>query len=295
MIAFSPGLAQGCFDLLGIASRNTLTFDEIHSSFAFFGSIPVSKVVETTQGLRWIRANDDGTVGVTSSGSQLLGVVGYEPMLRRALLDYIDIMHPPWVQNASFGRSRVLSFAGSEIAQVFVEAGLAHGTQEDVVAFWDELAARARGQKTDRLTSIGRHGERLSLAYEENRTGQKPQWVAIDNNADGYDLLSVVESDNLRQLSIEVKTSTLGLSGVFHLTRNEWERALEGIKHVFHLWDARANVVPSLAVVEPQEMQAHIPRDLGSGNWESVAIPFNAFASLFTPFPGASSSCTTCG
>lgn len=288
MIAFSPGLAQGCFDLLSIASRNTLTFDEIPSSFAYFGSIAASKVVETTQGLRWICANDDGTVGVTSSGSQLLGIVGYEPMLRQALLDYIDVVLPPWVQNASFGRSRVLSFAGSEIAQVFVEAGLAHGTEESVVAFWDEIAARARGQKTGRLTTIGRHGERLTLAYEENRTGQKPEWVAIENNADGYDVLSVVEPDNLRQLSIEVKTSTLGLSGVFHLTRNEWERALESMKHVFHLWDARANVAPRLAVVEPQEMQAHIPTDLGSGSWESVAIPFSAFGSLFSPFALAS-------
>ena len=288
MIAFSPGLAQGCFDLLSIASRNTLTFHEIHSSFAYFGSIPASKVVETMQGLRWLRANDDGTVGVTPSGSQLLGIVGYEPMLRQALLDYIDVVVPPWVQNASFGRSRVLSFAGSEIAQVFAEAGLAHGTEENVIAFWDELAARARGQKIARLTAIGRHGERLSLTYEENRTGRKPEWVAIENNADGYDLLSIVESDNLRQLSIEVKTSTLGLSGVFHLTRNEWERALESVKHVFHLWDASANMLPRLAVIEPQEMHAHIPADLGSGSWESVAIPFNAFGSLFTPFPLAS-------
>lgn len=288
MIAFSPGLAQGCFDLLSIASRNTLTFHEIHSSFAYFGSIAASKVVETTQGLRWIRANDDGTVGVTHSGLQLLGIVGYEAMLRQALLDYIDVVLPPWVQNASFGRSRVLSFSGSEIAQVFVEAGLAHGTDENVVAFWDELAARARGQKTGRLTAIGRHGERLSLTYEENRTGRKPEWVAIENNADGYDLLSVVESDNLRQLSIEVKTSTLGLSGVFHLTRNEWERALDSMNHVFHLWDTRANVVPRLAIVEPKQMQTHIPTDLGSGSWESVAIPFNAFDSLFTPFPLAS-------
>lgn len=281
MIAFSPGHAQGCFDLLGIASRNSLTFQEIHASFAYFGSIAASKVVETTQGLRWIRANDDGTIAVTASGSQLLSIVGYEPMLRKTLLDYIDVVLPPWVQNASFGRVRVLSFAGSEIAQVFVEAGLAHGTDEGVVTFWDELAARARGQKSGRLTAIGRHGERLSLAYEENRTGRKPEWVAIENNADGYDVLSIVGADDFRQLSIEVKTSTLGLAGSFHFTRNEWERALEGANHVFHLWDARANVTPRLAVVEPQEMQTHIPTDLGSGSWESVAIPFAAFGQRF--------------
>ena len=281
MIAFSPGLAQGCFDLLVIASRNSLTFQEIHASFAYFGSMPASKVIETTQGLMWIRANDDGTVAVTASGSYLLGIVGYEPMLRQALLDYIDVVLPPWAQNASFGRSRVLSFAGSEIAQVFVEAGLAHGTDHEVVAFWDELAARARGQKSGRLTAIGRHGERLSLAYEENRTGRKPEWVSVENNADGYDILSVVRSEDARQLSIEVKTSTLGVAGAFHLTRNEWERALEVAHHAFHLWDARANSAPWLAVIDPQEMQAHIPSDLGSGSWESVVIPFAAFKSRF--------------
>ena len=56
-------------------------------------------------------------------------------MLRQALLDYIDVERPPWVQNATFGRSRVLSFAGNAIAQVFVEAGLAHGTTDEVVDF----------------------------------------------------------------------------------------------------------------------------------------------------------------
>jgi hypothetical protein len=119
------------------------------------------------------------------------------------------------------------------------------------------------------------------LAYEENRTGRKPEWVAIENNADGYDVLSVVGGGDLRQLSIEVKTSTLGTAGTFYLTRNEWERALEGANHVFHLWDARANATAQLAVVEPQEMQTHVPTDLGAGSWESVAIPFAAFGLRF--------------
>jgi hypothetical protein len=259
-------------------------FHEIHSSFAYFSSIAANRVVETAQGLKWIRANDDGTVGVTRSGALLLGIVGYEAKLRQVLLDYIDVVLPPWVQNASFGRSRVLSFVGSEIAQVFVEAGLAHGTDETIVAFWDELAARARGQKSGQLAAIGRHGERLSLAYEENRTGQKPEWIAIENSSDGYDLLSIVNTDDRRHLTIEVKTSTQGMSGLFHLTRNEWERASESVKHVFHLWDARANLVPHLAVVELPKMQGHIPMDLGSGSWESVAIPFHIFGPLFTPF-----------
>ena len=113
MIAFSPGLAQGCFELLGIASRNALTFPQIHASFAYLGSLPTAKVISTAQGLGWLRASDEGIASITPSGSRLLTLAGYEPMLRQALLDYMDIERPPWLQNATYGRSRVIRFAGS--------------------------------------------------------------------------------------------------------------------------------------------------------------------------------------
>src|SRR5256885_839259 len=128
MISLSPGLAQGCFELLSIISRSSLTVSEIHASFAFFGNLATSRVLDTAQRLQWLRSNEKGIALLTPSGSRLLSISGYEPMLRQALLDYIDIERPPWIQNAAFGRSRVLSFAGSEIAQVFVEADLSNGT-----------------------------------------------------------------------------------------------------------------------------------------------------------------------
>jgi hypothetical protein len=238
MIAFSPGLAQGCFELLEISSRNPLTFPQIHAAFAYFGSIASTKVVTTAQGIGWLYANDEGIVSITPSGLRLLSIAGYEPMLRQSLLDYIDMERPPWVQNATYGRSRVIRFAGREIAQVFVEAGLAHSTEPEVVAFWDAMAALARGQRDGRLSQIGRQGERLSIAHELARTGRKPKWVAIDNNEDGYDVLSIVDSNDSRPLSIEVKASTMGLAGSLHLTRNEWERAQEAENHIFHIWDS---------------------------------------------------------
>ena len=144
-------------------------------------------------------------------------------------------------KNASFGRMKVIAFAGNQIGQVFVEAGLADGTDDDVVAFWDAMAARARGQKNHRLTAIGRQGERLTIDHEEGRTGRKPKWMAIDNNEDGYDVLSIVDTEDPRSLSIEVKSSTMGLSGVFHLSRNESDRAEETENHSFHLWDMHPN------------------------------------------------------
>lgn len=281
MIGLSPGLAYGCFELLSIISRNSLTFPQIHASFAYISSMSAGKVIETAQRLNWLRADDKGIAVITPSGQQLLSVSGYKPMLRQALLDYIDVERPPWVQNATFGRSRVLSFANSEIAQVFIEADLAHGIGDEVVAFWDTLAARARGQKNNQLTTIGRHGERLTIAYEEARTGRKPKWVAIDNNEDGYDILSIVASGDARHLSIEVKASTMGMSGSFYLTRNEWERALEVTHHVFHLWAIPVNTLSRLAVITPSEMQEHTPQNFGQGHWQNVEIPFGAFKGHF--------------
>lgn len=282
MISFSPGLAQGCFELLTIASRNVLTFPQVRSAFAHFGSLTSSVVIDTAQAINWLQASDEGMAIITPAGSRLLSITGYEGMLRQALLDYIDAARPPWIQNASFGRSRVLSFAGSAIAQVFVEANLAHGTDDDVVAFWDALAARARGQKNDRLTEIGRQGERLTVAYEEARTGRKPKWVAIDNNEDGYDILSVVAPEDSCHLSIEVKASTMGTAGLFYLTRNEWDRSTELEHHAFHLWSIRSGVEPSLAVITPDDMKSHIPIDQGDGTWNVVEIPFGAFSERFS-------------
>ena len=175
----------------------------------------------------------------------------------------------------------MIRFAGSELAQVFVEAGLAHGITDEVVAFWDVMAALARGQKNSRLSEIGRQGERLSIAHEHIRTGRTPKWVAIDNNEDGYDVLSIVEPDDARPLSIEVKASTMGLSGSLHLTRNEWERSQEVENHTFHLWAMKSKSQNALAVIVPTELQNHVPTDSGSGSWEEVEIPFSVFHSHF--------------
>lgn len=285
MNPFSPGLAQGCFELLGIASRNALTFPQIHASFAYFGSLPTAKVISTAQGIGWLCASDEGLASITPTGLRLLSIAGYKPMLRQALLDYMDTAHPPWLQNATYGRSRVIRFAGRELAQVFVEAGLAYGVEDEVVAFWDAMAALARGQKNGRLSEIGRQGERLSLAHEHARTGREPKWVAIDNNEDGYDLLSIVESDDSRPLSIEVKASAMGFAGSLHLTRNEWARSQEVENHTFHLWAMESNSQNALAVLIPAELQDHVPTDSGEGSWEAVEIPFSAFQSRFVAKP----------
>lgn len=280
MIPFSPGVAQGCFELLEIVSRSSLTLGQVVASFSHFSAIKSSEIVAFAQGTGWVRSSEEGLAVLTPEGTRLLSLAGYEPMLRQAVLDHIDANRPPWVQCAAYGRSRVMAFAGSGVAQIIVEAGLANSYEDEVVRFWDDLAARARGLRDSSLSAMGRNGERLTIAHEEARTGFKPKWVAVNNNADGYDVLSVVGNGDSRFLSIEVKTSAQGLAGFMYLTRNEWEMAQERMSHLFHLWDIQSDP-PRLAQVSVDEIGSHVPSDSGSGRWESVALPFSAFSSLF--------------
>jgi hypothetical protein len=277
MIAFSPGIAQGCFELLDIVGRRRMLMSNISKEFSRLGCMPSGKVVETAQAMNWLSCDEDGLALLTIAGQRVVLSQGYESRLRQSLLDYIDIVRPSWLQNASFGRARVIAFAGNDIGQVIVEAGLAHGIERSVVEFWDEMATRARGQKAARLNNIGREGERLTLEYERARTGREPKWVSIDSNADGYDILSVAGPSDGRLLSIEVKATSIGVAGSLHLTVVEWDRAMTSDLHAFHLWDMSRRE-PRLTIVCADEVAKHIPSNSGEGEWESVQIPYKAFS-----------------
>jgi hypothetical protein len=240
----------------------------------------VSAYVETAQTLNWLKQDEAGLAVVTPAGISVLKVESYEIRLRMALLSYIEVVRPAWVQNAIFGRSRVLNFAGKSIAQVFTEAGLADGLENDVVEFWDMMATMARGQRSAEAMKIGRAGERLTLVHEKERTGRAPKWVAVDSNLDGYDVLSIVGADDSRFMSIEVKSTTVGMAGRFHLTANEWERAMIQEEHRFHLWEINQTST-RLAVLTPGDVEPHVPTNQGEGAWESVEIAFGTFEQQF--------------
>jgi len=239
--------------------------------------MPINDILVVAQGLNWIETSPSGVAEITVSGQHLRKLEDHRTRTRFAILDYIDVVRPAWLQAATSGRSRVLLFAGTTIAQVLDEAGLVRGTDPETVKFWDALAARARGLKNDRLTDIGRIGERASVEYERRRTGEDPKWVALESNSDGYDVLSIVSKSDPRPLSIEVKATTQNDGGNFYLTRNEWQCAQETPNHVFHLWRIEGNsAVSPPTVVSAASLSAHIPLDHGLGMWQSTMIPFDA-------------------
>jgi Domain of unknown function (DUF3883) len=275
----SPGVAFGCTELLRAVSRNKITPAGVLS--LALSSISAEDILGASLALRWLEVAVDGFLTLTAGGERALAVDDDRFRLRLLVLDHVETERPPWLYLASAGRRETLLQAPAGIRQVLVEAGLAYGDDDDAVAFWDGLAARARGTRDISLTETGRRGERLTIARERERTGRPQKWIALDSSSDGYDVLSQLSSEDRRRLTIEVKASERSLSYAnFHLTRNEWDRAQDFLHHEFHLWDLSA-AEPCLAIVSVLQMADHVSLDNGEGIWESVAIPFRAFAAHF--------------
>jgi hypothetical protein len=276
----SPGIAYGCFNLLGMVDRHAMPFARMQTELPRRGKVDNTKLIELCQELSWLKSNDDGIAVLTARGARLAAAKGDPSKLRLGLLDYVEILAPPWVKLAIDGRKRLLTFAPVGVSQCMVEAGLATGYAEPVISFWDQLAAIGRGLRGAELTEIGRHGERLSLAYERRRTGSEPKWRSVESNSDGYDLLSVADRNDMRPVQIEVKASRRGMHGAIHLTRNEWDATQSMPLHRFHLWDL-STPHPSLAVLERAVIAGHVPADHAEGAWKIAEIPFSAFESMF--------------
>lgn len=281
MITFSPGVAHGCFNLLRIVGEHRLPLSRVSSEVPRFESLRTEDLLELCQRLNWIRANDTGEAELAPAGDHILSIGSERQRLRQALIHYVEIERPDWLQLSIDGRSRCMKFGPTGVVQTISEAYLGEGYESDVVAFWDLLAAIARGQRSAALSAIGRRGERLTLDFEKRRTGREPVWRSIESNSDGYDVLSVVSSANLARAQIEVKTSTLGLRGAVHLTRNEWDQTELMPHHTLHLWDLRDERSPKLAIVPRVDVTAHVPPDMGSGRWKELEIGFAAFESRF--------------
>lgn len=284
---FSPGVAARCFDVLRIAHENPLPLQKLLYELPRDSRYDSDAVFRLSQDIGWIRVNDSGVAVLAPAGVRLLALDARGPdRLRRALLDYVEAFRPPWTKLALDGRDRTIQFAPIGIAQLVSEAYLATGYGNEVVEFWDRVAAIARGQVDTRLSEIGRRGERLTLKYEAGRTDVAPIWRSIESNADGYDVLSVVSRADHSQMQIEVKASTSGLAGSAHITRNEWDMTATMQHHVFHLWDLRIHSSPKLAIVPWSDMSLHVPEDRGRGEWKEVEIPFAEFEGYFVAVEG---------
>lgn len=183
-------------------------------------------------------------------------------------------IQPWWVDLAPLGRDRVRAVLRADEEQCLRQAGLLDISPDDgVVEWWDRIASDARKTADAGGMANARHAERLSLEYERQRlarlgVAKDPQWVALEDNTLGYDILSYdVTGSFVVSRLIEVKSTTT--SAIF-ITRNQWDRATRSHNTVFHFWK-----LPEEHLVEypAAALGPNMPQDQGKGSWQKVRLP----------------------
>lgn len=271
----TPSAAYGCINLLSIVEQQELNGQQL--VLLNFGPVSSAEVIGHVTSLEWISLRSDSSFSITERGKMCLGLPHMKSQLRFLLRDYFLGRRDPWLQLARRGRLHVLIQSPPEILQLFHEAGLASGTDQDTIDFWDELAALLRGERDKKNADTGRLGEKLTMLFEAKRTGFEPKWMALESNQYGYDVLTRISSTNDTPLKIETKCSLASVSRAsFHLTRFEWQTAEHSNNYKFHVWATFGKSI-LLAVLTVAEVAPHIPVNQNGGSWEAVEIPYDLF------------------
>lgn len=107
-------------------------------------------------------------------------------------------------------------------------------------------------KKTKRDAKVGKLGETLALSYEQNRLtdlgrpdlAQKVKWVSVESDTYGYDIESydIDSKGNVKNIRIEVKTTSSRVDTEFFVSKNEVETSIELKKNycVFRIYDVNS-------------------------------------------------------
>lgn len=242
---------------------------------------PTNEVIDIALKCNWIEASAQGSFNVSTKGQLLLSLTDYENRLRAQLKDAIIVFQPAWCKALAYGRKEFFRYVNQDIAQCFKESGLMYEVPSDsIIQWWDDVACISRGLRNSELLKAGRYGEKLTVKYEETRTGIVPLWQSIESNFSGFDILSVVSQQDDTPLQIEVKVSSQKMKNAkMHITQNEWRNANISRAHKFYLW--LLGIQNQLAVLDVSDVAGHIPHNNGDGAWEIVEIPFMCYKSRF--------------
>ncbi|HHW38318.1 MAG TPA: DUF3883 domain-containing protein [Bacillales bacterium] len=202
---------------------------------------------------------------------EIIAEEDFNSRLKLQLMHMIKAFEPTWSSLFHKGRREAMRYFPPDVLQCFEEASLIDGYEPDVITWWDDLSSISRKSIDDSKLLVGREGEKLSIQYERDRTGYNPEWVSIESNLLGFDILSRTDSTGDTSLKIEVKASkSLSQEFTFYLTQREWDIAQSSLNYIFHLWILGDD--PELYVYSLEELKKHIPIDKGEGSWETVKI-----------------------
>lgn len=256
--------------------------------------LEISRYLETYQGRSVHEAARVLTAGLAaktghaySEAAELVAALpGYrlppkcerQAAIRSLLRELTVARRPAWARLIPRGRRHLEAYLPRNALQCMQTAGLYDAElDEAALDWWDSLASYFRSTSELERTLTGRQGERLTLASEKERleaagrSDLKPNWVSLDDNSLGYDVLSysLDEAGRENPLHIEVKASS-AQPRRFFLTRNEW-RVAKSMNEAFvlHLWDLENHVVTRFSVAD---LERHVPTDRGWGRWQTVEV-----------------------
>jgi hypothetical protein len=269
-------------DALDFLGDHPLSEQQFLTSFGDWEGISGNTILDTCKRLGWIATKPTSELLITPTGKSLCEVRRPAARLRLQLEHIISLTRPTWAALAVRGRNAVVSYAPKEAVQCLSDAALLDGTDDEVVSWWDRLAAYYRTLRDDDRMTTGRIGERCSSEYELRRTGSEPNWVALDTNDAGYDLISMIEREDSRRLLIEVKTSTLEWEDANAiLSRHEWNVLSQAANACVDLWCVAGRPYLFLRVAVT-ELVAKMPVEPTECQWLTLALPFRV---LGTPRP----------
>lgn len=275
-MSFSVGIFYSVQEFIEFVRDNPLSVEEFESTFTRYTLARPSDILEVSTKCNWIQIYPDGICRITEKGRNILKASADES-LRVQLLDLIFVEQPDWAMKIPTGRSEAVQFFPPEVAQCFREAGLLGEWNDEIIGWWDNLGIATRNSKLAINLLTGRKAEKLTIEFEEKRTGIKPNWRSLESNFSGYDILSRINKTDPTPKKIEVKGTTLSVKEAFFtLSRNEWEVAETSPSYVFHLWAMKGD--PHLGEVTLDEMRDHIPTNNGEGKWETTRIRFKVFS-----------------
>ena len=243
--------------------------------------VSVDTLMDLALTCHWITRDNDLFV-LNKQGEALVNTKNFCDRAKIILYDYICYITPAWARRIPYGRQEAFIFMTKDEKACFYEAGLMDDNPgEDVIGWWDQISSILRKSEEDKKTVIGRKGEYMTILYEQKRTGRQPQWISLESNLSGYDVISQQAQDDESTLLIEVKSSEKSIAtAYFFVSVNEWHTASNTENYKFYLWSFYGEK-KQLAIIQPQHLFHYIPTNNKSGEWQLVRIPYACFSEAF--------------
>jgi hypothetical protein len=176
------------------------------------------------------------------------------------------------------GREDLISNLSEDEIQVFRNGLLLEKNPPmEVVLWWDTIKLLAREDLNEKLLSQGREAEFWTFNLESEIVHSlgiptRPEWVSIDSDRYGYDILTYRLNLDKSPINIliEVKSFSKMSYPHFYLSKHEFNKAKDSDPYYyFYVWCYETRECRKLTF---DDVQKHAPEDSGYGKWQTVLI-----------------------